>query len=931
MARWRSTWLVFYLAATATLAYGLWRYVLVPGRVEWRYGDTEFKLAEPLWLAVVVVVPLLFFVASRSLADLPRLQRWLSSSLRALVLTALALALSQPVIVALRHQVSAVLVVDVSESMTDRALERAAEFVEQVRQVQGDNLLRLVTFAQRPRRIRLDDAPPWVPPRGSPPAAAPPAAPPPAAALPAGDAGPGVDEATAERPGPGAATDIQAALQLGYGLLEPGTIKRIVIVSDGNETQGNLLAEAQRAQEDVTIHHRTFPELRQREALVAEVILPDRIRVGEPFEVTVEVWASHQMNARLTLYQGNVINGLGGIQPVELEPGRNRYGFRSVVHLAGPIVYRAELSELEADRFADNNRYALAAEATGRPTVLYVEGERSAAQYLQRALSQAELDVEVRTGRAFPTSLQEMERFDAIILSDVPAEALSQGQMQTLERYVRDVGGGFIMAGGPNSFGMGGYYGTTIERLLPVRLDTDRRREQPVLALVLVIDKSGSMSGTPIELAKEAARATAGMLAPDDLIEVVAFDSRPSTIVRMTPARNRSKISDDIRRLTAGGGTNIFPALDTAYRDLAAARARTKHAILLSDGQSPTDGIGELVQVMAAEGMTVSTVGLGPQADRALLQGIADQAGGRFHHTNDPYNIPRIFTRETSQVTRSAVVEEFFRPVVESRAELLRGLPMAAAPYLRGYVSTRMKPLPAELLLSTDVGEPLLARMPVGLGQTVAWTSDVKNRWAVDWLRWPGYATFWAQVVREVMRQRRAGVEHPMDVSIVGGQVKVTVDAHGLDDRFVNGLDSRLDVVDPRNRQSIQQVSLHQTGPGWYEATFPLDRTGTFLLRGTHRNQEGRVVAHSAATVAAPYPREYLTRENDSGLLSQASTITGGRGQVSPEEVFTTTPDEGVPYHRPLWPHLVIAAILLLLVDLVLRRIRLFDRGFRRS
>lgn len=955
MKRFRPVLMLVHLALAGVLAWVVWRYALTQDGVQFTYEGAEIQLTEPRWLLLVVLIPYFSLVALWSLADLPRTQRALSIFVRALLVIALALALARPVSTAVREQVATVFLVDVSDSVTDDFLERAHEFLGRAQRARGDNLMRLVTFARRPVRLRLGDdesipaierhadlARDAAPDAGDQAGTGPPDA--------GGEtAGPdaGGEEAESEadrqrrsgarggnlvvrRDRPGGVTDIQAAVQLSYGLFPPGTIKRVVLLSDGNQTSGDLLAEASRAKElGVRIHHRTFLDLRPQEALISKIALPERVRVGEPFELTVHVWSSHRMDARLTLYQGEVINGLDGIRNITLEPGENVYSFRSISHLPGPLTYRARLSELPEDRFADNNNYAVAADVTGRPTILYVEGDRASARYLQSALTRGELDVEVRGPRAFPRSLREMERFDAVILSDVPAEHISLNQMQALERYVRDLGGGFIMSGGPNSFGMGGYRNTLIERILPVRFDTERRREQPVLALVLVIDKSGSMSGTPIELAKEAARATAGMLAPDDLIEVVAFDSSPTTVVRMTQARNRSKIQSDIGRLTAGGGTNIFPALDQAHRDLTTARARTKHVILLSDGQSPTEGISELVQVMAAEGITVSTVGLGPQADQALLQSIADEAGGRFHHTNDPYNIPRIFTRETNQVTRSAVVEEFFRPVVESRAEMIRGLPIASAPYLRGYVSTRMKPQPAELILSTDLGEPLLARMRVGLGQTVAWTSDVKNRWAVDWLRWPGYATFWTQVVREVMRQRRAGVEHVMRAEVVGGMVHVTVDAQGADDSFINGLRSELRIIDPRDADNPTEMPLRQTAPGWYEARFPMGRAGTFLLRADHRNEEGRVVAHSGTTVAAPYPEEYLTVEADRSLLEQATRLTGGTAQVEATGAFDPGDDEGEEYHRQLWPYLVALAIALMLLDLLLRRVRLFDRKFK--
>lgn len=953
MKRMRPALVFVHLALGALLGWLIWHYIVARGGLHLTYEGADIDLSDPRWLLLVALIPYFSFIAFWSLADLPRMQRFLSVLVRALLIVGLALALARPVATAVRRQVCTVFLVDVSDSVTDGFLDRAHGFIERSREARGENLMRVVTFARRPQRLRFADDAEEIPTlerhverepskavESSPVADSP-------------DGGSGADEEdggaakaapdagrskrkrgppalVVRRDRPGSATDIQAALQLSYGLFPPGTIKRVVLLSDGNQTSGDLLAEASRAKAlDVRLHHSTFLDLRPQEALLSKVVLPDRIRVGEPFELTVHVWSSHRMEARVTLFQGEVINGLDGIRNVTLEAGENRYAFRSVSHMAGPLTYKVRLSNLPEDRFADNNNYVVAADVVGRPTILYVEGEPAAARYLQNALTRSEFDVEVRGPRAFPRSLREMERFDAIILSDVSADFISLAQMQALERYVRDIGGGFIMAGGPNSFGMGGYYGTLIERILPVRFDTERRREQPVLALALVIDKSGSMSGTPIELAKEAARATASMLAPDDLIEVIAFDSRPTTVVRLTPARNRSKIQSDIGRLSAGGGTNIFPALDQAYRDLSTARARTKHVILLSDGQSPTEGISELVQVMAAEGMTVSTVGLGPGADRALLQGIADEAGGRFHHTNDPYNIPRIFTRETSQVTRSAVVEEFFRPVVESRVELIRGVPIDTAPYLRGYVSTRMRPPPAELILSSDLGEPLLARMRVGLGQTVAWTSDVKNRWAVDWLRWPGYSTFWAQLTREVMRQRRAGVEHYMSTEVVGGMVHVTVDAQGADDSFVNGLDTTLRVIDPRDADNPTELPMRQTAPGWYETRFPMGRAGTFLLRADHRDEDGRVVAHSAATVAAPYPEEYLTVETDRAILEQATNLTGGVAQVDPTSVFEADDDEGVEYHRQLWPYLIALAIALMLLDLLLRRVRLFDRQFK--
>ena len=315
-----------------------------------------------------------------------------------------------------------------------------------------------------------------------------------------------------------------------------------------------------------------------------------------------------------------------------------------------------------------------------------------------------------------------------------------------------------------------------MEKILPVRMDAEKQREMPSVALSLVIDRSGSMSGTPMEMAKAAAKAASEALQPDDLVEVIAFDSAPIRYVKMTPARRKAKIAADIARIQPGGGTEIFPALDAAYQDLSVTQARKKHVILLTDGQAPTAGIRDVCQAMAAEGITITTVGLGMSVDDGLLTMIKDIGGGRYHKVPEPANLPKIFTKETEDVSRQAAQEEWFPVKQVMPATFLSGIDVGSAPYLHGYVSTKMKPSPAQEILESDKGEPILARWRVGLGWTLAWTSDVKNRWAVEWLRWPGFGMFFGQMVREHMRTKHRR-EFDMRTEVVGGEVRAYVDA----------------------------------------------------------------------------------------------------------------------------------------------------------
>ena len=634
-----------------------------------------------------------------------------------------------------------------------------------------------------------------------------------------------------------------------------------MLLTDGVQTDGDLLAESSRARRFgvklfAVPYHRPVPG----EVAVRDLRAPDRVRVGEPFDLHAQIFSSRPQTVKATLKQGEAINGLEGVRAVDLKAGDNDVPFKSVVRVAGEVTYALDVSDVPEDRFAENNRYAVTLAVPGRPSVLYVEGNTQRASYLASALTAQDFDVDVRGPSELPSSLRELERYDFVILSDAPAEQVSLTQQDAIEQYVRDLGGGFLFAGGENGYGLGGWYHTTIERILPVRMDAEKRRDEPGVAMVLVIDRSGSMSGLPLEMAKAAAKATADTLSPEDLLEVVAFDSQPTRIVKMTPAKHRARIQNDIARIQPGGGTEIFGALDAAYQALTVTRARRKHVILLTDGQAPPNGIRDLVQAMTAEGITVSSVGLGAGIDETLLRMISDIGGGRFYKVIDPQSLPRVFTRETEMVSRSAAVEEYFQPKVVGPADFLRGIDIGAAPFLHGYVATKMKPPPAQEILESELGEPILARWHVGLGWSLAWTSDVKNLWAVEWLKWPQYGQFWGQLVREHMRQKkRQQLGMRAEVDPATGHVKAAIDAIDADDTFENGLDAKLRITGPQPNGPTRDVPMHQTAPGRYEADFPLDRYGSFLL---HAGLE-KTVDEASAQGGAVYRGRRRTARRD--------------------------------------------------------------------
>ncbi|MBH22916.1 MAG: hypothetical protein CMH57_00385 [Myxococcales bacterium] len=932
------------LSAWAALGWAFHTFVAVPTgwgaeplRLQWDGRDVE--VLRPMMLSVVLLAPVLWIVRQYTLNDLPEIQQHLTTLVRALVIAALALGLSRVVFTTLESHVTAVFLVDTSASMPDEALKDANAMVQEAWKNKGeDNDVKVVAFAKEARSMEIAPGSEVVPP---------------------------IIRPTAEEEI--LTTDIQGAMRLAYGLFPQDHVKRIVLITDGNQTTGDLLGETYNARDyGIKVAARTFDYEPRPEALIRGFTFPDNLLVGQPYNLQVEVYATRAAKARFRLWQ-NVFKA-GPAKRVDLEPGINTVQFPTEVFEQGITRYRVVMTledEATVDTFKPNNSYTETIEVKGKPKVMYIEGERRKRSYLPRALSKTNIDIETRSARGLPTKMKEYENFDAVILSDVPAMYVSTGQMRLLDQYIRG-GGGFVMVGGENSFGPGGYYGTYMERIVPVTFDGEKKRDTPSLALMLVIDKSGSMKGQRIELAKEAAKATVEILQRTDKVGVVAFDDGYDELVPLQSASNRLRIMGNLSRLQPSGGTKIAPALQQAYLNLEATRAALKHIILLSDGESdPANIFTELLPAMQASRITVSTVSVGREADRGLLKRIADGGGGRHYFTADPYSIPKIFTKETSQVSRSQLVEEPFRPRLTKAVQAVRGINFSNAPYLLGYVSTRIKP-GAEMILASPYKEPIFARWRRGMGKAAVFTSDVKNRWAVQWLKWDGYPKFWSQVVRDMMRVDTEET-FPMELAIENGEGVIRVDAVDKQDAFVNNLKPIVSLKEPlpvpRNlpedkddegderpdgkeeakkkddedaeeeaddkpsklKRKTRQFELQQTAPGRYEARFDLTEYGSYVVEVDHLDEYGDSIATSRGSLTWPYPDEYLTLQPNEPLITKTAEIGGGGLNPEPAKLFDPE-GEAVKFKSELWPWFLFVALGLLVLDLILRRLRFYGK-----
>ena len=857
------------------------------------------EITRPFLLLLLLLLPLLYYGFRRSLVDLSRTQRVISLITRIIIVILLILSVADVQYLKTDDKLAVMFLADISDSISDDGLTKATDYVNEALKLQdGNQQSGLIAFTDKAEVVRAllkngDD---------------------PDAELELAE----VKQAWLETDeDAGDTTNIAQAIETAWGTFPANANKRIVLITDGVETQGDAVHTALRGK-DFGIQIDTVPiyPSDEPEVMVQRLDMPAQVKQGAPFNVEVLIHSNHEDVAEIRLFKNKFE---AAKQEARLEEGENRVIFTQTVMESGTLTYDALCRSTKDTRY-DNNRALGIVSVSGKPKVLLIDENESQARYLTRALEDAKIRVDVRNGLGVPNELADLQNYELVIFSNVPANRLTQNQMELIRTYVQDLGGGFMMLGSENSFGLGGYYKTPIETILPVQTDTEKKKETPSLAIVLVIDKSGSMGGIKIELAKAAARATVELLGKRDKIGVVAFDGSPFWIAEMHDASDKMYLSDQIGSITAGGGTNLYPALEQAYFALTETTAKLKHVIVLSDGQSQDGDWYGIASSMRNERITISTVGIGSGADMNLLGNLANWGGGRDYFTQDPYSIPQIFAKETVTASKSAIIDEPFIPQRIKPTQVLSGIDLELAPFLLGYVATQPRPT-AEVFLVSDRGDPLLASWQYGLGKSVAFTSDAKARWASDWLDWGGYGKFWTQLVRDTMRKATLS-NFQTEIKKEKGIAHLAIDA--LDDAgdFLNQLENDVSLISPDLKK--KQLAVTQTAPGRYELDFPTQDVGPYFLN-VMQKQSGEVVNTQVTGTVVSYPQEYLVHNADDALLTQLAAVSGGKFNASVEDAFRP-PEEQVALRIHLWRPFLITALFLLLVDIALRRVD-FKRG----
>jgi Mg-chelatase subunit ChlD/uncharacterized membrane protein len=808
--------------------------------------------------------------------------------IRGAVMLLLVLAAARMGVVRTQDQDGLIFLVDVSSSMSDKRLANAQELVQDaLLRKRSETQIAAVTFAAEPRRVPLG--------AGGPP--------------------------RFERHADGQTTDLARAIRYAEGLFPEGTRPRVAVISDGRFTRGDTLAAAREAQSNgLKLNTIVLAGSTPEEVWIKELILPETLRQREAAQAVAVISSTTSTRATVTFSEGDT---LLGTQSLELKPGDVSVPFEIRPRAANLVYFTARITA-ERDTFKENNVYSRVVRVVGDPQVLVLYGgEQQAASYLVDAWRAQGIDVESKPAAGQRLTAEVLARFDLVVLCEVDSSKLDRLQQATLEAYVRNLGGGLIVIAGEDGLRGTGEATTPIGRMVPLGADPRGEKSIPPVAMVLVIDRSGSMTGLKLEMAKRAALAAVDEVGQEGQIGVLGFSTKPQWIVEPTPAANKDALKKAISEIATSGGTRIYPALEEAYYKLGAMDAGVKHMLLMTDGLA-TDGqdYAALARKALADKVTISTVALTSEADRATLKQIADAGGGRAYYAATAEEVPRIFVQE-ARTSLDQSKKDRPVPIKLVRASAVadsRLLNQSPPPPLYGVARTTAKGS-AEVIMQSDKGEPVLGWWRYGLGQVTVWASDATGRWAREWVTWQGFAPFFTTMARATMRssQRR---ELTLELRRTGQNVRFEVFGEGPNGRSLNELDARVVLQGPGN--TSHNVQLSQQGPGIYRGEFDLPVAGPHLATPVANSADARY--HGPwETIDYPYSPEFASVTDDLEGLRAVADAGGGKHDARLPDLLTAANQSREP--RPLDQTFLLLAVLLFVVDVLLKRVRLLERA----
>ncbi len=704
-------------------------------------------------------------------------------------------------------------------------------------------------------------------------------------------------------------TNIENALDRAEFLFPQDMKKRIVLITDGRENIGDLKKKARQLKNQnigldlYKVGAEFFPEVE-----IDSIVLPKTAKKGQNIALEVRINSNVETVSKLYLYNRD---DLIEKKDVQIKKGENAFVFSSMINSGGIVEYRAEIVP-ENDSYLENNKLSTFIDVDDKLKILIVQNNNSGANFAEIF---SDFDVDIVDSISAPTKIESLIKYDAYIMADVSLERLPSEFIEQVENLVKEQGKALIVSGGHNSYALGGYHETKLEKMLPLNMDIKDKEENENLAMVLVIDKSGSMSSgsyglSKMELAIEAAIRSTEVIDDKDYLGVIAFDGASKWVLELDKITDKEAAQSRIGTIRASGGTSIQPALKDAIDALEKNDASYKHIILLTDGQAESQGYGEYINRLQRGKITLSTVAVGKSSDKTLLMRLANAGGGRYYFSDIFTDIPTIFAKESVLAGKKYLNNIEFFPKLKSASPVFTDI--NALPKLYGYVATSPKPLAKVLLTGVD-DDPILATYNYGLGKTASFTSDMHGIWSSEWLAWSENQKLWRNLMGELL-SKKLGENYNLSCEYKDGMAVLSLeieDVSAIKSKSIKGYITSKD-------GEKSEVDLKLIEPGLYKASIKPSSEGLYLASFNLSSDESKNDISFATAFIVPYSEEFRFFGKNPLDFDEIAAISGGRVITDPSEVFIgKLPKVSSDYD--LSKLFLVLALILFLIELVFR------------
>ena len=736
----------------------------------------------------------------------------------------------------------------------------------------------------------------------------------------------------------GDASDLNGAIEKAMSLIPPDAPGRVLLLSDGRWTGKDPSGvAAQAAARGIPLDYRSMHRASTNDVAISHIDAPEIVTPGESFMLAPWINAPVPSEISFELLRGNQRLAAG---TRKVPSGLSRLIFRDKAAGPGTHQYTVRIAGTETDPVPENNIAKILVGIKGPRPILHITNTSNSG--LARLLQAGGLDLKTDPPSAHRWSLDELSGHSAVLVENVLADAIGLRGMKNLAVWVKETGAGFMMTGGKGAYGPGGYFRSPLEPIMPVSMELRQEHRKLSLAIVVAMDRSGSMSvtvgsgRTKMQLANLATAGVFDMLSPMDEFGVIAVDSSPHIIANLAPVENQSHARSKILSIgSQGGGIFVYEALSAAARILLNAQAGTRHIILFADAaDSEQPGrYRELLEECRKANITVSVVGLGTSSDvdAQLLRDIARRGNGRIFFTENAEELPRLFAQDTFVVARSTFIDELTTVRTTAGMISLTGKGYQIPSPIGGYNLCYIRP-DANLAAVTidEYKAPVVAAWQAGIGRVLCYTGEAEGAHTGPIAGWKDVGNFLTSLVRWTAGETGNLPDGMLLTQKVKNGINV-VQLH-LDPGREGELFRELPTVKVLRGVVGETPSVNETKLSWTSADMlgvdiPIHGSET-VLTTVEIPGSGNV---SLPPVCLPYSPEFKPAHTESGLegMKQLAKATGGKQRINLGEIWEDLPRQ--PRLVPLQPWLLIAAFLLLLLETLERRTGLLSmaRGRR--